>query len=318
MSSSPTLRENDWDLTPVIDLIYSLSISEEAYAPRGILDKYPSPSQESQPVPGTNENGYEQSTQLGDFEKIWQYLGQPVDLSPPKVPPVPEGGFVEILESCGSDRQSLLKVVKWRDELEGGDLADDDELDDLQDPLNLTKKQRKKARRKQRQRELAEGLANGRAPPSGSEDESGKDGPTLQMQDRTSIIREFIDGAPPAKVTTGHLRSGKIFRPELPIDHGARPAASAPSAKQVTKLLKSTTESPLTAAAAKKAKLMTMLNEAFIDERQYLRNICVTLNVGSNTLVPLEGVHVFVDASNVCFDCTLVILLLPLTTLSRS
>lgn len=57
-------------------------------------------------------------------------------------------------------------------------------------------------------------------------------------------------------------------------------------------------ESAYAAAAAKKARLMTMLNETFIAERPYLSNISFIQQV-SNTNITGEGIHVFVDASNV-------------------
>jgi len=313
---SPRPREDDWDFTPVIDLIYSLSIREEAYTQIEKTESFSSALPEKL-IKSTNDNGFDQNTKLGNFDKIWQYLGQPFDLLPPDVVPLSEGKSIGRLERHGIDHQFPLKEVRWRDEVEGADLADNDENDDPCNLSGLTKAQRRKARRKHRHKERAETSTYGRAPPSGSEDESGKDIQAPQTPDRQSVIYKIIHGTPTPEITNGRLRSGKIFRSEVLGDSGALAAASPPSAKQAIQILKRQKDSAFAIAAARKAKLLAMLTETFIDERQYLSNVSLIQFFSTNTEDAGEGIHVFVDASNVCLEDTLKLCVSSLTIVTR-
>ncbi len=289
-------QDEDWDLTPVIDLIYSLSFCGD----RQLKLQVPESAYPERPYsPAIAKNASEQVPQLGNFDRIWQYLGQPIDQSPPNVPTAPDGACIEILEGNSCENLSSFKAVKWRDELEGADLADNDENYDPQDLSKLTKAQRKKARRRQRQKDRAEALASGQALPSGSEDESGKDVQAPQTPDRKAIIHEILYGKPTPETATGRLRSGKLLRLEPPTDSGAWPVASPHLTKNGIQVLKPQKDSVFTIAAAKKAKLIAMLTETFIDDRQYLSNISFIHHVGTTTDFPADGIHVFVDASNV-------------------
>lgn len=309
---SPRLREDDWDFTPVIDLIYSLSIREEAYTSIKNTGHFSS-ALPQQSIVSVNEDGFEQNAQLGNFEKIWQYLGQPLDLLPPNLSPVPvEGPFAYSREN-GVDEQSPLKEVRWRDEVEGAELADNDEKDDPCDRLGLTKNQRRKARRKQRRKERAEILINGRVPLSGSEDESGKDNQATKMPNRQAVIYKILHGTSTPETSTSRLRSGKIFRSESLGDSEALAVAFNPSTEQAIQKLKPPKDNALAIAAAKKANLIAMLTETFIDERPYLSNVSSIQHISTNTKDAEDGIHVFVDASNVCHEpipygsCTLLL-----------
>ncbi len=301
---SPRLREDDWDFTPVIDLIYSLSIREEAYVQIKHARDLSSPLPK-ETIISENRNGFEQNARLGDFDKIWQYLGQPLDLLPPKVSPIPVEGSIAGLGENGVDEQSPLKEVRWRDQVEGADLADNDENDDSRDLLSMTKAQRKKARRKQRHRERTEVLTDGKVPPSGSEDESGNDTQATNTPNRQAVIYKILHGTSTPETTTSRLRLGKISRSESLGDSGALAVAFSPSAKQAIKILKPQKENIFAVAAAKKANLIAMLSETFIDERQYLSNYSLLQHVSTNTKDAEEGIHVFVDASNVRHDPTM-------------
>lgn len=289
---SPRPCRDDWDFSPVIDLIYSLSTGEEAYTQIRKTECF------SKNI-SDNENEIVHDAQLGNFDSIWQYLGQPLDLLPPNIPPVSEVKPFTCLESNGVEEHFALKEVRWRDEIEGADLADNDEKEDPFDLSGLTKAQRKKARRKQRQQDRAEVSANGRAPYSGSEDESGKEIQLAKTSDRQAIIYEILHGTSNPTTTTGRLRSGKVFRSDVLGDSGALAVASPPSSKQSIQILKPQRESSFAIAAAKKTKLMAMLTETFIDERQYLSDVSFIPSVSINTENAGEGIHVFVDASNV-------------------
>lgn len=295
----PRAEEEDWDLRPVIDLIYSLSVYKDPYTKAAAPKSPSSPSQERRHTPLTFQNGSEQASQLGNFDKIWQYLDQPTDLLPPEVPVAPLDGYIEVLDDDGHGHHSPLKAVKWRDELEGADLADNDENYDLHGLGNLTKSQRKKARRKQRRD--AEACRDGRTLPSESEDDSGKEAQAAQIPDRKTIIHEILHGNSLPDHHLGRLRSGKVLREGVPPDAAAWPVASPYSARQAIQILTPPKDKALTVAAAKTTKLISMLTETFIDERQYLSNISLVRHLGISASIPAEGLHVFVDASNVCF-----------------
>ncbi|KAL2058492.1 hypothetical protein ABVK25_001220 [Lepraria finkii] len=290
---SPRPEDNDWDFTPVIDLIYSLSVNSDDYTRFKPSTPYNHP--EEQGTPNTTYNGLGQGTQLGNFDKLWEYLDQPLSVPPPEVPLEPPDESVKILQTFGGNEQSPLKKVKRRDEHEGGDLADNDEIDDSQDLAGLTKTQRKKSGKKRRRQAEVDGVATGKVLLNGSENESEKDIQPPRTPDTKGIIYQIRHGSAP-KIEPGRLHSGKSFRAGLPIDP---PAASPHPVKEKMTILKSPPrESAYAAAAAKKTRLMTMLNETFIAERPYLSNISFIQQV-SNTNITREGIHVFVDASNI-------------------
>jgi len=310
---SPSRREDDWDFTPVIDLIYSLSVREDTYTHKDPADCSTSLPKKS--IFSENENGFEQNAQLGNFDKIWQYLGQPLDLLPPKVSSVPVQGSVISLTENDFVEQCSLKEVRWRDEVEGANLADNDANDDSCDPEGLKnnqgkKNQRKAAKRKQRRGERSEALINGRVLPSGSEDESGKDIKASQVLDRQAIIYKILHGVSEPETATSCLRSGKIFKSDSVRDSKA-------VAKQAVQILKTKRESTLEVAAARRAELIATLTETFIDERQYLSNVSLVQNASTNTNVAGDGIHVFVDASNVSYGSIYKSCVLLLTSLTR-
>lgn len=300
----PIAGEDDWDFGPVFDLIRSLSISggENTHQKRTSSDTDSDLPEHATytAVAKVHDQG---KTQLGDFDKIWQYLGQPLDLPPPTIATGPLPDFIDVWEWDGhtANEQRTLKVVRWQDDVECANLADNDEGNSILDLSKLTKQQRKKARRKQRQAErgaLSAQPTNRKFLPSGSEDDSAKEVQVEKHVDRSAVIYQFLHGTPPP-IDTGRLRSGKLFRTQAPGDAGTVPPLASYPAKQVLQILKPVKESALEDAAAKKKKLMSMLNENFIDDRQYLSNLSFTQNVSNGIDAAAEGIHVFVDASNV-------------------
>jgi hypothetical protein len=293
---SPRLEANDWDFTPVIDLIYSLSVNGEDQT--HIKASTQHARSEVQVTPNATENGLEQATQLGNFDKIWRYLGQPLCVPPPAVPPEPLDGSDKALDILGGNVQSLLRRVKWRDAYEGGNLADNDELGGSEDLSGLNKTQRKKVRRRRRRHAEASELEEGKALPSGSENESEKETQAPRTLDSKGVIYQMLYGSKP-KVETERLRLRNFPRAELPIDPASWAVVSPYPVKETITIHKSPPkESAYVVAAAKKTRLMKMLNETFIDERPYLSDISFIQQV-SNTIITEEGIHVFVDASNV-------------------
>ena len=295
---------DDWDFGPVFELLHSLSLGngEDGHREKVSSDSDTDPPEQATYTPAART--HDQERQLGDFDIIWQYLGQPLDLPAPTVTTGPLPSLVDVWDGQPASEQRTVKVVRWHDDIDCANLADNDESKGALHLSNLTKQQRKKARRKQRHEEqeaLAAQSVNGKGLPSGSEDESGKDLQELKTADRAGVIYQLLHGTPPPP-GTGRLRSGKPFRSQDPKESGALPAAASSSANQVVQILKPVRDNALEAAAAKKKKLMSMLNESFIEDRQYLCNLSFTRIVANGTDATAEGIHVFIDASNVRSD----------------
>ena len=295
---------DDWDFGPVFELLHSLSFGsgEHGHREQVFSDPDSDPPEQATYTPATRT--HDQERQLGDFDIIWQYLGQPLDLPAPTVTNGPLPSFVDVWDGQPASEQRTVKVVRWHDDIDCANLADNDEKKGALDLSNLTKQQRKKAKRKQRHEEqeaLAAKSVNGKSLPNGSEDESGKDLQELKTADRAGVIYQLLHGTPPPP-GTGRLRSGKPFRSQNFNDFGALPAAASSSANQIVQILKPVRDNALEVAAAKKKKLMSMLNESFIDDRQYLCNLSFTRIVANGTDTAAEGIHVFIDASNVRSD----------------
>ena len=294
--------EDDWDFGPVFNLIHSLSISGGEYAHQKTSFSDTGSNAPEQATNTSADEVHEQETQLGDFDKIWQFLGQPLDLPAPTITTGSLPSLIDVWDGQAASEQRIPKAVRWQDDLEYANLADNDENNGIPDLSKLTKQQRKKVRRKQRHEEqeaLVAELTNRKTLPSGSEDESEKEVQELKISDRSAVVYQFLHGTPPPKAGTGRLRSGKPFRNLDTDSAGALPSAASPSPKQTIQILKPVRESPLEVAATKKKKLMSMLNEKFIDDRQYLSNLSFTQIVANSTDAIVEGIHVFVDASNV-------------------
>ncbi|KAL8931682.1 MAG: hypothetical protein Q9211_006796 [Gyalolechia sp. 1 TL-2023] len=286
----------DWDLTPVSDLIFLLS-----GAPESRLDGEPSPipSPDNTTIPTSPPDPPRQASDLGNFDKLWTFLGQPLDLPPPKVPSLPEDYAHADVDEDTELHLTISKRGRWRDNTEGGELVGVEEAATLSE---LTKQQRKKLRKKERKAACDEKTQRSVLPTSSSENES-QGGPRTSKQpsDRRTIIHQMIRGS----VTTpdyDHPVASKdsTCRVPLPIDEAAWPVATphltSPSPQYRTN---TTGQAAIVAAAAKKEGLMRKLKERFIDDRPFLDSMSIrTLTTADNTGMK-EGIHVFVDASNI-------------------
>ena len=292
-------------MTPVINLIYSLSPCETR-----ILEPHSSEGSSSTPespdIPIITKPPSGQATQLGNFDKIWQYLGQPVNQLPASPPLACGNDGAENQDISDHGYVTRSKAVKWRDELEGADLADNDENFDPHSLSSLTKAQRKKARRRQRRENQTEALTEGRPFTSGSEDDSGKDVKAPRTPDRRAIIHEILHGNSASESDGRRLLSANLYKKETTTDSRSWPVALPHHTKSTVETLKHQKDSTFAVAVAKKVKLLTLLNETFIDERPYLSNISFVQPVSSSSGVLAEGIHIFVDVSNVSFGLILV------------
>ena len=298
--------EDDWDFTPAIDLIYSLSSNNEYGS---LTTPWTSNDSLEEQVAQSTLDRPEHGTQLGNFDKIWQYLGQPLNVPPPTVPTEPSAEVIEILSTTNDGAQITLKGVRWRDELEGGDLANNDDIDDTPDFSGLTKEQRKKARRKLRREAEAARVANSQNVGGDCENESEKEIQSPPIRDtkrdtthpsRKDVIYQILHRTTP-KAEPGRLRSGEPSAGGIPIDLGPWPVTFPQAGEKAIRILKPPTKEQrvYAAAAAKKVQLMVMLKERFQDEQHSLSEIVSPRNVDSAEVGTAESIHVFVDASNV-------------------
>ncbi|KAB8346016.1 hypothetical protein FH972_023068 [Carpinus fangiana] len=170
--------DTSWDFTPVYALIQSLSEKGRDSVDGG--DATPSPHAKRRAFADDGGVG------LGDFNNVWDYLGVSRDKPTPSVPTFESAtakkdkyGDAYASDGAAYYNQSS-KSVRWRDETDGGDIADtqaeDTSLSGLENE-GLTKNQRKKRNRKIRKKaeleELAANLARKKnAGPVESGDES--------------------------------------------------------------------------------------------------------------------------------------------------
>ena len=159
-----------WDLSHVFDLINTLSPTNSQakdMPPRPSITKHDSMNESSSlPLasPLQHFNAVDEGVSLGDFGKIWQYLGTPISSPAPK--PVhtsptlqqrmPEkADYASDGAAYGTPSKRVAKGgIKWRDEVNLGDLTDYAPQDDEEDK-KLTKKQRQKKNKKEREQRLA-------------------------------------------------------------------------------------------------------------------------------------------------------------------
>ncbi len=210
-----------WDFSPVLDLISSLSATNDAGKPSNgpLTDKHPSKPD------GVDQASTQSPSSLGDFARLWQFLGTPNTLPPPQVPqpaaqqqseeqqkqqadasPPPAQQHQEdekqkqqtnglpaaIASPPGNEYTSdgaiycppsAIKGVKWRDEVNGCGLADAVPAE-AAPATPLTKTQKRKERRKQAK--LERGQKTGKSV-SEPESESDLDAPRKAPARKASV-----------------------------------------------------------------------------------------------------------------------------------
>ncbi|CAO1602818.1 hypothetical protein XANCAGTX0491_006418 [Xanthoria calcicola] len=286
----------DWDFTAVYALNESLSSGPTVHT-NGDLSPSPSPDRLSpsthsplQPLPKSD---------LGNFDRLWIYLRQPLDVQPPEVPLPPVDHSYEHTDETSKLHPVTCKGVHWPDELEGSELADNEDAGNNLSLLGLTKTQRKKLRRKQRKDSEQQLLPGNPATISSDNDSDAEPHTPKRSSDRRAIIQQILQGQSITPENDSVATNGGIARPTLPIDIGVWPVAN-PHVSGATRKSRATGErAALVAAAAKKERLICKISERFIEDRQYLTNAAmVPFSVADNTGTR-EGIHVFVDASNI-------------------
>ena len=245
---------------------------------------------------------------LGNFDKIWEFLGA----SPTTLQPV--NGFIksEISttdENGSSESESptivagTVKAVKWRDHIEGADLADIDELKP-NDFDHLNKSQRKKARRRIRKHaEIEQGKPSKETPRCGnlSDQESEKEIVSVEQSafKRRNLINEILNGTP--KKVENAIPS--LSTPtKTAVTHDPDPRTTA-YLQTPPSIIRRPVSAPLPNAfaetASKKALLLGKLTTKFEEELQYLSGISLVHPPQDEDANLTNGIHIFVDASNI-------------------
>lgn len=271
----------------MIDLINSLSSRSVTEA----QDVSVVESHESSDPGSLLKNGPETNSGLGNFDRLWRFLGQPSDIPSPKAHAPREINLTVDLNALDLAAASN-KGVKWRDEIEGADLADNDEIDSGTNLMNLSKSQRRKERRRKRHESEAGAKYDNKVLPSGSENDSGVDQRVKRFQDRKAIIQQILHDTLP-KQGKGSIGRSEQLQAQSDSEISRRPLRGSLAA------VFSPAQTGYAEATEKKAKLLDKLRTQFKEEQHYLDNIGVPLHDISGNVGTETGVHVFIDASNV-------------------
>lgn len=280
----------DWNFAPVHEFLRSTSLTERSSVAVSFVDH-------------SLADQYNAASHLGDFGKIWEYLGQPLSVPAPTIQLLPRAETTapnkeDIEINAASYDFPKGKEVKWRDEFEGGDLTNNDGFGNSTIVPLFKESRRQKARRRSELDELERN--HQKTLPSGSENESENNIWTAERsQARKAIIDRVVHNTPEKAdkfASSLLLPSGG---PQLPITIGTSLATSLRVLARTEKPSALPEESVYAEAAEKKARLMAKLHDGFVKERQYLSNINFLSRATSGDDGTDIGVHVFVDASNV-------------------
>lgn len=304
MQTQPEL--STWDFTPVINLLHTLS-PREANTPSPLPLSPPAATGAAIARLATVlvEDG--DAPQLGDFRKVFEFLGQAEQISEtPAIPSSGESGKENYELTVGD--ALLGKGVRWRDEVDGADLEDNAEPDLTVSAASLRTQKRaaRRARAKQKQ-ELSQRQAEEPAQKvdSATEGESEAEVHSVRHSaDRRAIIQQILHGSmqpdystpttssPPKQSNLTPKKLWPISQPHLWNESSGFSFSSRP---QVQPLLQLT-------PAERKAKLILMLIERHPEESKYLINpVLQDPSFCAGNVLDI-GIHVFVDISNVSFS----------------
>ena len=289
-----------WDFSPVYDLLQQFSISADPAERRRdfpVVEGEASGESSSSFDQPETPDGETPETGLGNFDKIWEYLS---------LPPQEASSTVEDdlhkSSSTPSNGTREPKIVKWRDEVDGADLADNDDTGELFDMSHMSKKQRLKVTRKLRK--AANGKKHGdskaAAAPTSSENESEKENKIRRTPDTKRVIHNLLYGSDPSPPKAFNTLHTQVFNThELEINSEGSLVPKPTILKRYVLPSPEPAPTALAVAAARKEILMRMLNERFPEERQFLDSISLFAHAHETPGPTPEGLHVFIDASNI-------------------
>ena len=195
--------EDVWDFTPVIDLNYSLSFQQQVYSTDDLVS---SASSEELLTPTSESNNDDIERELGNFDRIWEFLGVSSDEYPPVLSPLTDGTVTSIVGTANTVDDPLgfsaSKNVRWRDELGEAGIADEIDKVSSQSVAQLRKAWKKtpkpkKGNKKQKKKKTKLSYQDDAclASPSSSETDAGfHTAAATPTRTRSSVIHELIHG----------------------------------------------------------------------------------------------------------------------------
>lgn len=285
-----------WDFTPVIDLINSLSprIDQTLHAdsePRGDLNA------SSSYVLSTKEN--DTYLGLGNFDRLWQYLGQPSTNDFSKLKCLEETRPNEVLVKEFNSELTRNKGVRWRDEVEGAGLAENDGVEDNLNFADLSRSERKKKRRYKRRERSLQGKNGANVIQNGSENDSEYSiNKARRSQDRKAVIDDYLYGAIP-RIETSSAILKNTSRLQSLSDQETWPIAKPLPLSGTLAALFSPEQTAYATVAEKKGRLIKKLSSKFGIESRLLGPPKALKSISNGNISKESGIHVFVDASNV-------------------
>lgn len=295
---SGAVQGSNWDFTPVFELLRHFSAESGNHSIRP--SKSSSDVKPTQPDKLTKTSLPDSIAGLGDFDRIWEFLGKVPSTPLPRIvlpddPDIP----IESIKNGDSEDLQDTKAVHWRDEIDGADLADDDELASASNQERLTRKQKKQIKKKIRKEATRAGSIVNANDSTSSETESAK--ALKNAHYRRKIIQGIIGAGPATDVTGQHVQI--LARPQPPLSEEKWSVARPFAPVRPPRAFSEPPQSDFVFAAERKARLMGMLAQEFPDERSFRDSTSLfplTRGADGGTGGSVEGLHVFVDASNVC------------------
>jgi len=293
-------QDDAWDFTSVIDLIHSLSSKTDRCTASDTSLGF---SSEEPKTPEYEQEYDGGQSELGNFDKLWRYLGQPLNVRPPAVTPDPCIALVEPPNAeselaVASIASSVSKGVRWRDEAEGADLADNDENYDPNSIHKLSKARKKKLRMKKQAARARSGSTSALAATSSENEMEIEHQDWTATKSRGSVIREILYGSRPEVEETAisSTPTREAEGPKWPI---ANPRYFLRSSVRTPEVFSQKPQTSTTEIASRKSTLIKKLQAHFVLDRSYLDNIGILFVSATSSLGTNDGIHVFVDASNV-------------------
>lgn len=303
----PSEEPGSFDLTPVIQLLHSLSPSGDELSPDASSENHSEASYNAAP-----EEDDRSRPELGNFDKLWNFLGRPLDAAPPAIVLLSDNGKDSVSHGA---RTLVEKAVRWRDEMGDIPLEDTEEFDSAGSNAKVYKGSAKKKQYMKKRDELRklrllkEAQVNSvvigvtTLPPNdlGSETELSD---VQKAHKRRSVIRRMlydssmdVEGTLKTKATP---KKGSKLPNTTPSGLDGWPISDPYSCSLAPEPIDE--QVALAQFAAKVSRLITKLHDKFVDERPFLRDpsLLMRKTIGLNDIVSF-GVHIFVDASNVSF-----------------
>ena len=299
-------KDSVWDLSAVIDLIHSLSATE----PAPVVHTLPR-HHDTKAVPDTTsaEPIDTRDSELGNFDDIWIYLGRPLDVPPPSIVLEPEHQHIQFTNGANNCENTNGKLVRWRDEVVGADLEDNDEVDNVAIIAGLTKSQRKKERRRKRRDIDAAKSDIATKASSASENDTDVELSSIKRSAaRSAVIHNVLGlatsaGKPEAPVATSQgISTNQLNGHPITVVQSRSWAISKSHVPRInlrTQAPLPSEQDNLALATQRKSKLLTLLHSHFVEDRASLTFAGLPRTVPYDKIGDPIGIHIFVDASNI-------------------